>query len=225
MESFALLRMHLQMCGIEVSNNTSKIHPFNVKNLKVFILVCATVSLIAISINEANTFDDYMDVLFRSVSMGACGIIYEIIVWKTTKLFEFINILAETVSNSEYWTNAWISKILNKNNFHLISTYCVHRTRKFRVENIVHGNWTKNGTINWDFGLCFFESCTTTVYMAYSSYQLFRIFYDRFGKFGIWNTRPFLVKLIRYHFRIALINANTHQNELLFCYDRLLWNC
>lgn len=101
MESFELLRNHLAMCGIAISQNTTKTHPFNVKNSTVFIVLCVTVSLIVISLNEANTFDECTDIVFRSVSIGTCGIFYGIIVWKTSKLFELVNSLAETVKPSK----------------------------------------------------------------------------------------------------------------------------
>lgn len=101
MQYFELLRKHFAMCGIEISQRSSKTHPFSVKNSTIFILVCINVSTIAIMLKEAHTFDEYTDILFRSVSGGTCGIFYEIIVWKTPKLLEFINSLEDTVNTSE----------------------------------------------------------------------------------------------------------------------------
>lgn len=102
MEIFELIRKHLSMCGIEISHKSpSKNHSFNVKNSTVFILVCATASLIAVAFNDTDTFDEHIDILFRSISIGTSNIIYGIIIWKSSKLFEFINILAEIVKASE----------------------------------------------------------------------------------------------------------------------------
>lgn len=101
MESFELIRKHLAMCGIEISQKSPKNHAFNAKNVTVFILVSVSVSLIALTLNEADTFDECTDILYRSVSIGTSTILYVIIVWKTAKLFEFINALANIVNTSE----------------------------------------------------------------------------------------------------------------------------
>lgn len=102
MEFFELLRTHLAMCGVAITQKSAKNYPFiNLKNSTVFILVCVAVGLIALSLNEANTYKDYTDILFQSVSIGVCGIVYAIVVWKTSKLFEFICSLADTVHESE----------------------------------------------------------------------------------------------------------------------------
>lgn len=76
-------------------------NPINVKNAIIFILVCVNASCTALTLNTANNFDECTDILFRSVSLGVCGILYEIIVWNTAKLLEFIDSLAETIKESE----------------------------------------------------------------------------------------------------------------------------
>lgn len=101
MESFELLQTHLAICGIKISQKSSKNHPINVKNSTIFILVCAMVALHVISLKEADNFDECTDILFRCVSIGACNFLYVIVVLKTTKLFEFINRVADTVNESE----------------------------------------------------------------------------------------------------------------------------
>lgn len=103
MEIFESLRKHFAMSGIAVSKNDApKRHPFNGKNSIIFILFCVSVGLTTLSINDANTFDECTDIMFRSISAGVCGLIYAAIVWKTSKLYEFINILNVTVQESEY---------------------------------------------------------------------------------------------------------------------------
>lgn len=101
MELFALLRNHFVASGISVSENSSKSQPFNVKNSTVFVLLCLTVSLMGASITEANSFDERTDICFKSVSIGLCCIVYVMIVWKTSILFEFIDNLDETINESE----------------------------------------------------------------------------------------------------------------------------
>lgn len=59
-------------------------------NATAFNFDCVMVSLIVVLLSKANTFDDRTE----SLSFGICGIVYANIVWKTSKLFEFINSLA-----------------------------------------------------------------------------------------------------------------------------------
>lgn len=101
MEVFTLIQNHFATCGIAVTQKLQKTHPFNLKNLTVFILLCVFIILIAASLDETNTFDDFTDISFRCVSNSACNLVYAIIVWKTAKLFEFINCLADIVKLSE----------------------------------------------------------------------------------------------------------------------------
>lgn len=112
MEFFALLQMHLATCGIKTSQ---KPHPFNVKNFTIIIAMCVSVIVTALSLNEANTFDECTDTMFRVSSIGTCGILYVIIVWKTSKLSEFIDSLSDTIELSKFMKDS-ISKS-SKNNF------------------------------------------------------------------------------------------------------------
>lgn len=102
MESFALLQEHLAMCGIEITEKSSENQPFNAKNLTVCFVLCVDVGLNVMLLNEANTFDEYTNILLIAGSVSTCGIFYVIIIWKTVKLFEFINALADTVKSSGY---------------------------------------------------------------------------------------------------------------------------
>lgn len=102
MPCFELLRQHFAMCGIEALQGSSKTHPFNAKNLTIFLLICANVTLIGILLREATAFDEIVDISFRGGSDATCGIVYVIIVWETSALFEFVDDLADTVETSEY---------------------------------------------------------------------------------------------------------------------------
>lgn len=112
MDCFESLQKHLAMCAIEVSQKPSKNHPFNVKNLTVFSSVCLAVGLILGYWNEANSFNERTDLMFRSLSIGASAVVYAIIVCNTSKLSTFINSLADTVEASEWkdysiWKMYW----------------------------------------------------------------------------------------------------------------------
>lgn len=85
-----------------MSQRSTKKHSFNAKNLTVLILLCLNVSLIAAMLNEVNTFDETTDILFQCISNGTCGIVYVIIICNTSKLFKFINRLADTINASEF---------------------------------------------------------------------------------------------------------------------------
>lgn len=98
MELNALLRKHFAMSGITSSLNN---HPLNASNLTIFLLLCITVASMAASIREAKTYDESTAILFQSVSIGVCCIVYVIIVWKTSILFEFIDRLDDTIKESE----------------------------------------------------------------------------------------------------------------------------
>lgn len=89
------------MCAIKVSQKPSKNHPFNVENVTVFSSVCLAVGLILGYWNEANSFNERTDLMFRSLSIGASAVVYAIIVCNTSKLSTFINSLAATVEASE----------------------------------------------------------------------------------------------------------------------------
>lgn len=101
MHCFELLLKHFALCGIEISQKISKSNPVNVKNLTVLFLLCVHVSSMSIMLKDVNTFDEITDILFLSVSYGALGIFYLIVIWKTSKLLKFIDNLADTVNASK----------------------------------------------------------------------------------------------------------------------------
>lgn len=102
MESIVLMRKHLALCGADIVQKSTQNHPFNVRNVAILFLNCATVSLVVLSFNQTTDYEKRIDVLLQSISTGACGIITEIIVWKTPKLFEFFNTISDTIKNSEF---------------------------------------------------------------------------------------------------------------------------
>lgn len=116
MEFFALIQTHLALCGIAITQNESKKQTFNLKNSTVFILSSLYTILTAASLNESNSFDESTNVIFRSFSLVACTAVYEMIVWKTSKLSKFINGLAATVDTSK--CTDYVVRFLN--NHHLI---------------------------------------------------------------------------------------------------------
>lgn len=101
MESFKLLRTHLEMCGI-VLPKTPKMHPFNAKNLTVIILDSTSVYLYVNLIRSANTFEEYTVVIYNTASACFCTTVFTFITWKTSELFQFIGNLDNVISSSEF---------------------------------------------------------------------------------------------------------------------------
>lgn len=102
MECFKSFRKHLAMHGIEISQKPlDNQRAFNVKNSTIFTLTHLYASLIGVLLNDSNTFGERTDIFFRIVTVVSLGMIYEIIVSKTKKLFEFIKSIDDAVLTSE----------------------------------------------------------------------------------------------------------------------------
>lgn len=101
MENFDLIRNHLAMCGIPISKKTLQNHSFNVKNSTVIILVYIFVILSMSSLNEAHTFGESIDIFLHSLSQSFAGMIYVMIVRKTSEIIEFINGLEDIINQRE----------------------------------------------------------------------------------------------------------------------------
>lgn len=187
MEIFELLRKHFALCGVSYPQKPPNKHPLNVKNSSVLVILYIFVALIAISLNEAESFDELTDTVFRSVSISVCGIFYVIIVWKTSKLFEFIDNLDETVKTSEFRSFDLIWKPKNK-----YCSLCECRSNIFRAVSIVHRNESKIGKeVGWS-GLCIFQSHTFN-HVASNDRQLLHILCDTFWKISFQVTFPHVV--------------------------------
>lgn len=102
MEFFTLIRKHFVMCGIEISQKSTKRFPINVQNASVFILVCVTITLAILSLNGTSSFDERTDIWNRACGMGTCAFVYMIIIWESPALFKFIDDLDETINASKW---------------------------------------------------------------------------------------------------------------------------
>lgn len=100
MESFTLLRKHLEITGI-VSQMPDQELPFNTKNVIVIILAGSNAILYTKLLNKTSTFQEYTDLIYNTVSACNFTIIFLSIVWKTSDLFTFINKLENIVEESE----------------------------------------------------------------------------------------------------------------------------
>lgn len=89
------------MCGIATSKKSPKNRPFNVENATVLILIYVLVILSIAALNNVNTFNERTNILFHCLSQSFCGIIYGMVVWKTSEIVEFINDLDATINQRE----------------------------------------------------------------------------------------------------------------------------
>lgn len=100
MEIFKLFRMHLAMCGISTRKSWQK-YPFNRKNSIVLITICLNAIFLVNFVNEANTFEEYTDILYEIIVMCSLAIIFFKTVWKSADLLAFIENIENTINNSE----------------------------------------------------------------------------------------------------------------------------
>lgn len=102
MESFRLFRANLEMCGIELqqAKQNSYIFNFNLKNSAVIIFTIfggiATNKLM----DGAKSFDEYTDILYRTMFLYIIAISYTYITCKTPELSEFVDGLESSVGQS-----------------------------------------------------------------------------------------------------------------------------
>lgn len=135
MQTFELLYKHLAWCGIKISQKPPNIYPFNVKNLAVSMLLCLYISSMSVLLDETSTFEEYTDTSFRAISIGSFGVIYEIIVWRTSKLLKFIESLSNVVKASELRNQIKIPNWV----FNNILLMMLHsRTQAFEIASSLH---------------------------------------------------------------------------------------
>lgn len=178
METFTLLRRHLAMCGISMSQQSSRNHPFNVKNMTICLTISVAVTFIVVLLNEPNTFDECTDILLRSAMIATAGVIYVIIVWKTSKLCEFL-INLEAIVNASEWKSVNCSIQYELSDLKLIlCTAC--RTGIFETANILHRNRSKSGQRDWNSSHCLLKSHANRSRINGINLQFLHLLYHRF---------------------------------------------
>lgn len=59
-------------------------------------------------VDDAKTFDEYADILYRTMFLYIISVFYAYIICKTPELFEFVNKLESSVGRSKYSTSLLI---------------------------------------------------------------------------------------------------------------------
>lgn len=93
MECFTLFRKHLAMSGINLKQSP--------KNS--IVLVSVSLYLIAIVklLDEAKTFDEYTNIIYRLFFVYLLFLFYLIVTWKTPQLYRFVNSLEYRINKSK----------------------------------------------------------------------------------------------------------------------------
>lgn len=103
MDSFTFFRKHLAMSGIIEQRSPFNSRPFNLKNLAVITFASIYGISLAKLLNEAKTFDEYMDLVYKLSFVVIFTISYITIIWKSLELFGFVYRLEETMKESLYF--------------------------------------------------------------------------------------------------------------------------
>lgn len=102
MEIFTIFREHLAMCGIIVETLPRNSHPFHLFNGAVIGLANIYGISIGKLVDEAQTFEEYTDILNRTIIVDLFMISYIDIVWKTPILIRFIGNIEESIQKSKW---------------------------------------------------------------------------------------------------------------------------
>lgn len=88
------------MNGIYTETPPQK-YPFNRKNSIILIIISIDVIFSIKYLDEAETFEEYTNVLYGIILMFNFIVIFLKIVWKSSELLNFIDNLENTINNSE----------------------------------------------------------------------------------------------------------------------------
>lgn len=101
MESLTLLRKYFALFGINLQRSPQNLHRFNLRNLTVILFA----SLGGISINkltsEATTFEEYTDLVYRTIYVYIFVVLYTYTVWKTEDLSRIVYTLEDSIDKSK----------------------------------------------------------------------------------------------------------------------------
>lgn len=101
MENFALFRAHLAMCGIVERQSTKQSHPLNFKQIAIIASSLYGISTIKL-LDDASTFDEYTDIIYRVFFISIIFLSYVNIVWKSSILFGLIHRLEDIINKSKF---------------------------------------------------------------------------------------------------------------------------
>lgn len=101
MDVFSILRKHLAMCGIVVRKAPLNAHSFTLYNSAIIVLANLYGISIVKLVDEASTFDEYTDILNRTILVELFTISYIDIVCKTPELLRFVDCLEDSIRTSK----------------------------------------------------------------------------------------------------------------------------
>lgn len=102
MEIFELVKNHLTILGFSPIQSIQSYPFLNSKLLGAFVAIITNMVLSCIYFFfVASSFEEYIDSFFTSSGSTGIFVIFSIYVWKMKELFQYINILHETVNASK----------------------------------------------------------------------------------------------------------------------------
>lgn len=102
MESFTLFRKHLAMNGIILQRLPKNSNPFNLNNSAVIVLASLLGFSLTKLLDDASTFEDYTNIIYRMFIVIIFTIFYTNFVWKAPILFGLVSRL-EAIINKSKW--------------------------------------------------------------------------------------------------------------------------
>lgn len=180
MESFTLFRKHLAMSGIVQQQSSQKSHSFNVKNSIVLILATIDGILLYNQLHVTNTFEDYTDTVYKVIFMCTIVTMYFITIWRSSKLFRFIDCLENGVNNSEQHSKEQVT-YPEVNSFELVHHLLFRIQNKFGLAIAIRGNQSTNSKMVENHAFYHFDSDASAILIAIINIELLCLFHHRFG--------------------------------------------
>lgn len=99
MNAFDTIRYNFAIIGIS-PNQSGQMHLFNPRNCVALVLIAINLILnVGFLIHDADSFQKYVSSAYTCSTLLACIIAFEIVIWKTTKIFIFLDRVEEIIEN------------------------------------------------------------------------------------------------------------------------------
>lgn len=183
MKLFRVIQKKLAMLGITPAQSIRK-QPFNREIvLGYFIFVFSLTSGVAYLFLNANTFEEYTNIIYVNCSLTVNLCCLTIIVFKMSMLFKLINDFGSTVIRSKQ----------NASQFNFKCNFACQIWKCFRfgsvwcrkVQKNLQENWSARRKIEWYRVFYNGKSVTSTLDDTKNHYQLLHLLYHRFGQWLI----------------------------------------
>lgn len=104
MDFFALFRKYIAMNGIILQPSPNSFLQLNFKSSTILIFAILHLIAQAKRLDDANTFEEYTDIVYKVLFLAVFIIFYVYAVWRTPTIFGFINSLDDRIRKSKHTT-------------------------------------------------------------------------------------------------------------------------